>query len=78
MGWRADHTPEVKEHFPAPVLSYSVKGKDANIVTLLYPSPDSECPVSNISADEKGFTITVNGAVEYFGYDDESLAVLDL
>ena len=78
MGWRPDHTPEVKEHFPAPLLSYSVKAKEANIVTVLYPSPDSECPVSNVTADEKGFSITVNGAVEYFGYDDESIAALDL
>ena len=78
MGWRPDHTPEVKEHFPAPVLSFSEKAKEASIVTVLYPSPDSECPISNVSADDAGFTITVNGAVEYFGYSDESIAALDL
>ena len=78
MGWRPDHTPEVKEHFPAPVLSFSTKAKEASIVTVLYPTPDSECPISNVSADDAGFTITVNGAVEYFGYSDESIAALDL
>ena len=78
MGWRPDHTPEVTEHIPAPVLSFSEKAKEATIVTLLYPAPDSECPVSNISADEAGFSITVNGAIEYFSYNDESIAALDL
>ena len=72
MGWRPDHTPEAKVHFPAPIVAYKSTGTEAYIATVLYPAPDSsECPIISVSADKDGFSVTVNGVVEYFSYCDE-------
>ena len=75
MGWRPDHTPEVREHIPAPILSYKVHDVSANIIAVLYPSPDNECPITKALADSEGFEITVGKETHRFEYSDKSFEV---
>ena len=73
MGWRSNHTPEVKVHIPAPILSYSGVGECAEMVTVIYPSPDGDCPITNVSSGDGTFTVTVGGSEFKFNYDDKQL-----
>lgn len=60
MGWRPNHAAGDVKHYPAPVLSFYENGKDAAIVTVLYPT-DGKLPSVIPVITENGFTVTVNG-----------------
>lgn len=74
MGWRPDRTPEAREHIPAPLVSYSAKAREATVVTVLYPAPDAECPITDVRLVQGGFEICFGDEVEVFSYDDERFA----
>lgn len=70
MGWRPDTTPGAKAHFPAPVVSYAKWGKNARIVTVLYPAPDSECPITDVKLTDNGFDVSFGESAEHFDFTD--------
>ena len=74
MGWRPDRTPEARVHFPAPVVSYAMNDTRGCVVTVLYPAPDSECPITDVKLAEGGFEISFDGVSEFFSFDDPRFA----
>ncbi len=70
MGWRPDGTPGAKVHFPAPLVSYAKKGIEAEFVTVLYPAPDGECPITDVNLSDGGFDISFGESVEHFDFSD--------
>ena len=71
MGWRPDGTPGAKEHFPAPLVSYAKRGTTAELLTVLYPAPDTACPITDVRLTEGGFDIHFGESVEHFEFADE-------
>ncbi len=70
MGWRPHPDTESPEQLPAPLLSFAVKGNEAKIVTVLYPAPDGECPISDVRLTDGGFDISFGDTVEHFDFTD--------
>lgn len=71
MGWRPHPDTESAEQLPAPLVSFAVKGNVGEVVTVLYPAPDDECPISDVRLSEGGFDISFGEKVEHFDYLDE-------
>jgi hypothetical protein len=74
MGWWPNPDTEAKEQIPAPLVSFAIKAASGRIVTLLYPSPDDECPITNVALTEGGFEIFFGDESECFSLDDERFA----
>lgn len=75
MGWRPDHTPESRVHIPAPLVSYAQKATEAITVTLLYPAPNGECPITDVKADGDGFDIFFDEEAVHFDYNDPKFSI---
>lgn len=71
MGWEPIHSNEEHEHAPAPCIVYTKRGTTAKFATVLYPSPDSNAPVIDISLTDDGFTLTESGVAHEYKYSDE-------
>lgn len=70
MGWQPDFTAEAKVHFPSPLVSYAKCDKSASFVTVLYPAPDSECPITDVKLTDNGFDVSFGECVEHFDFTD--------
>ncbi|MBQ9117474.1 MAG: alginate lyase family protein [Clostridia bacterium] len=75
VGWKPIHSPKEHEHSPAPVVSYTKRGKEADFATLLVPWKDGNAPDSLVYLTDGGFEITVGMEKYAFKYDDERFAV---
>lgn len=78
MGWRPDGTIGAKTHFPAPLISYAKTATAAEFVTVLYPSPNAECPITDARLSEGGFDISFGEKVEHFDFSDLRFATEEL
>lgn len=63
MGFRKNTTPGDVEHYPAPVLSFSANGKNANFATVLYPAK-GPAPEISVKTEAENVLLTLNG-IEY-------------
>ena len=71
-GWKKRFAPGAEhEHYPAPAVFFSEKGREKHIATAVYPAKDAVCPICEISCDKDGFAITmVDGTVYTFDKND--------
>ena len=67
IGWRMKDGADSEEfeHYHAPCLQYIANGKEARIVTLLYPSNKEELAITKVIASERiedtKVTLIING-----------------
>ena len=67
MGWRANRTPSLteREHFPAPAVLFTENGKDARVVTVVYPTNEERIPVKAVELCDKGFALVFDNGERY-------------
>ena len=59
-GWKKKFAPGAEhEHYPAPAVFFSAKGKEQYIATALYPAKNEVCPVASVSCDKDTFSVTM-------------------
>ena len=75
MGWRPHPDTESPEQLPAPLVSFAVKGNVGKIVTVLYPAPDAQCPITDVKLCDEGFEIFFGEETFKFDYADERFDV---
>ncbi len=62
VGWRKKFAPGAEhEHYPAPAVFFSEKGREKHIATVVYPAKNGVCPIRSVSCDEATFTIVMDG-----------------
>jgi hypothetical protein len=65
-GWKKKFAPGAEhEHYPAPAVFFSEKGREGYIATALYPAKDEKCPISSVSCTAESFALTMKDGKKY-------------
>ena len=73
MGFRPSGDRLAKEHTPTTNIIVYDYGKEAQLATILYPTPDGAAPEIKVSCDAESFTVTLDGKEHTFRRDEEFL-----
>ena len=66
---------EKAKGFWSEFASFAVKGNVGKIVTVLYPAPDAQCPITDVKLCDEGFEIFFGEETFKFDYADERFDV---
>jgi hypothetical protein len=65
-GWKKKFAPGAEhEHYPAPAVFFSEKGREAFVATVAYPAKDEKCPISSVSCTAESFALTMKDGKKY-------------
>lgn len=79
IGWQPIHGTEEHEHSPSPVVSFTKRGRNVRLATLLIPQSADTALDCSIRLNDGGFAITVNGkALEFENNDPRFTAIRNL
>ena len=73
-GWKKRFAPGAEhEHYPAPAVFFSEKGRECHIATVAYPAKNAACPIAAVLCDKDSFTLKMeNGASYSFDKNDST------
>lgn len=73
MGYRKSADRLATEHIPTPFVNIYGYGKEAHLITVLYPTPDGKAPEIYACCDKDSFTVKLGEGEYTFSRDDDFL-----
>lgn len=74
IGWQPIHSTEEHEHSPSPVVSFTKRGRNVRLATLLIPYSGENPVTASVALTDGGFVITANIESFAFDYNDSRFA----